>query len=183
MWTSGRFFRCSDLIVSRPGVVRFFIDEITCRISEGKTGKTTYLSSITPHEGWRTWLLIRLRDFLNCLSGNCNCSDSACECNHLSIAVREIWIGFANTLRNLCATSAITAALLSLRSSFITCLHCFASSDVSWRLSSMCAIPRCRIGSIDFQTLSFHGTKLEILNKAMVFFVDVMENGIFPPAD
>ncbi|VDP01550.1 unnamed protein product [Heligmosomoides polygyrus] len=37
MSDGGRFFMCSDLILSRPGAVRFLTDKMTCRISEGRT--------------------------------------------------------------------------------------------------------------------------------------------------
>ncbi|VDM53478.1 unnamed protein product [Angiostrongylus costaricensis] len=34
--------RCSSLMLSVPGAVRFFTDELACRISEGRTGGATY---------------------------------------------------------------------------------------------------------------------------------------------
>uniref|UniRef100_A0A0K0DM22 Secreted protein n=1 Tax=Angiostrongylus cantonensis TaxID=6313 RepID=A0A0K0DM22_ANGCA len=90
------------------------------------------------------------------------------------------------------AASTITAAFLSLTSSFIACLLCFASSDVSSRLPAARAIPRWRISSRvsgdrqslgDFRTLSFHGANVKMFNEPIVFLIDVVDNGIFPTAD
>uniref|UniRef100_A0A0K0DL31 Secreted protein n=1 Tax=Angiostrongylus cantonensis TaxID=6313 RepID=A0A0K0DL31_ANGCA len=91
------------------------------------------------------------------------------------------------------AASTITAALLSLRSSLIACLHCFASSDVSSRLPAAHAIPRWRMSSrvsgdrrllvTDLRTLSFHGANVKMFNEPIIFLVDVADNGTFPTAD
>ncbi|VDM54812.1 unnamed protein product [Angiostrongylus costaricensis] len=45
------FFRCSGLVLSGPGAVRFFADEMACRILEGRTGGTTYPSSFISYDG------------------------------------------------------------------------------------------------------------------------------------
>ncbi|EYC24990.1 hypothetical protein Y032_0012g1625 [Ancylostoma ceylanicum] len=94
------------------------------------------------------------------------------------------------------AASANTAARLSLRSSFIASLHRLASSDVSFSAPSCTVACGSRCSTLAYQleglmrqsslggsqTLGFLRTITEMLNEPFVFFIDVVDNGIFPKA-
>ena len=98
MRTGGRFFRYSGLILSRRGVVRFFIDIMACRISEGRTAGTTYSVDVAVEEiGVEV-----MDDFLHRLSGSSDCSVRASEADHLVIVIGEGSSGVADALPHLC---------------------------------------------------------------------------------
>ncbi|VDM58329.1 unnamed protein product [Angiostrongylus costaricensis] len=88
------------------------------------------------------------------------------------------------------AALTIAAALPPLRSSIIACPPCFACSDVSSRLpfmrfhagvSARLFLEQTSLG--DFRTFSFHSASVKMLNEPIVFFVGVIDNGIFLTAD
>ena len=91
------------------------------------------------------------------------------------------------------AKSANTAALLSLRSSFIASLHSFVSSSVSlwlpeapakpcWRMSSGVSEDRLLFVAFPLSKNAFFSFQNheEVLNQSLIFLVDIVNEGIFP---